>query len=299
MYSSHAVIMDLPRRFMVSCVPRLRLPSLQTKYAPVIPVVPTCRPELLPVPEWEEQFAATFADLRQSLSHYTAQHAPDALAVRAPDGQTVKLPAKRDRKGWYLFCLGIPEDSHTETDAAFKRRSKRTKKAGDTAVTDSSSVTHAESSTGTGAIADSEPNTDIDAMDITVADSVKSEPRIADQATASTAAVSTATNQPEHSAGAADAVMGSTGTVKKAPPFGTNVRPLLHVVLRFDQVYTRQLLNYLIQYTEAHTLSQPLALWLYALLARLDKPILADTAAMLKALYRRVAILRSRLVIQS
>ncbi|KAJ0396938.1 hypothetical protein ATCC90586_008872 [Pythium insidiosum] len=72
--------------------------------------------------------------------------------------------------------------------------------------------------------------------------------------------------------------------------------PHLRLLLQFDQVLTRRLLAYHTDWlADMPALSRARAVWIYALLARLDKPVHADVAAMLRQLLRRCWQLRNTL----
>lgn len=69
--------------------------------------------------------------------------------------------------------------------------------------------------------------------------------------------------------------------------------PTVPLILQLDQVLTQRLLIFLIHYLEDNTyLSSACAAWIYALLARVEKPLHRDTVAVLRQLYRKVSLLR-------
>lgn len=72
--------------------------------------------------------------------------------------------------------------------------------------------------------------------------------------------------------------------------------PHLRLLLQFDQVLTRRLLEHHAEWLEDETaLSRARGVWIYALLARLDKPVHAGVAATIRQLLRRCWQLRSEL----
>ncbi|GMF30367.1 unnamed protein product [Phytophthora lilii] len=74
--------------------------------------------------------------------------------------------------------------------------------------------------------------------------------------------------------------------------------PHLRLLLQFDQVLTRRLLDYHAAWLsdeDAAPLSRARAVWIYALLARLDKPVHANVAATIRQVLRRCWTLRSEL----
>ncbi len=73
--------------------------------------------------------------------------------------------------------------------------------------------------------------------------------------------------------------------------------PLLGIVLRMDDVRVRAVLEELSEHMDdAEELPRALAAWLYALLARLEKPIDADTSSAVRSLYRSCARIRAKQV---
>ncbi|KAL7687941.1 hypothetical protein Plhal304r1_c020g0070641 [Plasmopara halstedii] len=77
--------------------------------------------------------------------------------------------------------------------------------------------------------------------------------------------------------------------------------PHLRLLLKFDQVLTRRLLDYHAAWLcEGVTLlTKARAVWIYALLARLDKPVHSNVAAVIRQILRRCWTLRCELEPQS
>ncbi|CAH0480849.1 unnamed protein product [Peronospora belbahrii] len=73
--------------------------------------------------------------------------------------------------------------------------------------------------------------------------------------------------------------------------------PHLRLLLQFDQVLTRRLLDYHATWLsdEVMLLSRARAVWIYALLARLDKHVHAGVAATIRQILRRCWTLRCNL----
>jgi survival of motor neuron protein-interacting protein 1 len=70
-------------------------------------------------------------------------------------------------------------------------------------------------------------------------------------------------------------------------PYSKNVAPTISLVLQFDQVLTQRVLGYLIEHCQNETrISLEQGAWLYTLLARLEKPLHQDMAALIRELYR-------------
>jgi survival of motor neuron protein-interacting protein 1 len=71
--------------------------------------------------------------------------------------------------------------------------------------------------------------------------------------------------------------------------------PALRIMLHLDAVATAALLKRHVVWLKSRQLSSARAAWLFALLARLDEPIEASTAALLRRLLRRCSSLRAQL----
>ncbi|KAG1711824.1 hypothetical protein DVH05_009066 [Phytophthora capsici] len=85
---------------------------------------------------------------------------------------------------------------------------------------------------------------------------------------------------------------GNPGTDTSATP------PHLRLLLQFDQVLTRRLLEYhatWLSSEDVEKVSRARAVWIYALLARLDKPVHASVAATIRQILRRCWTLRCEL----
>ena len=66
----------------------------------------------------------------------------------------------------------------------------------------------------------------------------------------------------------------------------------MRLLLQFDFVMTQRLVAMHVRWLDACALSHNRALWLYALLARLHKPLHRDTCAVLRQLVKRLLVLR-------
>lgn len=77
---------------------------------------------------------------------------------------------------------------------------------------------------------------------------------------------------------------------------GRGMKPTLPLLFQFDQVLTQKILLLLIDHMEStDSLSSALSEWIYALLARVEKPLHRDVVASLRQLFRRACQLRSNL----
>jgi len=90
-----------------------------------------------------------------------------------------------------------------------------------------------------------------------------------------------------------DDVSSDTG---KSPSKGRALPPLMSIVAHLDQVTVMALLQHHITWFETRSMTPHRAMWLYALLVRLEKPLDPDIAASLRSLLRRLSHFRSKLV---
>jgi survival of motor neuron protein-interacting protein 1 len=75
--------------------------------------------------------------------------------------------------------------------------------------------------------------------------------------------------------------------------------PTVSLLLQMDQVMIRRVLGHLAYYIEEGWSPGPLSQWIYALLARLERPIHRDDAAMLYKFLRRLTHVRAALVLEN
>lgn len=79
----------------------------------------------------------------------------------------------------------------------------------------------------------------------------------------------------------------------------TGSPPYLRLALQFDQILTRKLLMYQVEWLETIQLTKEHAVWIFALLARLDRPTSADVSAIIRQLLRRCWNLRNEMTGQN
>eukprot|EP01083_Nonionella_stella_P192372 711160_1 len=83
--------------------------SKQTSYMPSFRELQSCRSELLPSCEWQEEFLERFSVLHACIE----RHASGELPLHVTD----TLPSSKDRDAWRTFCLGTNEFSNGELQA--------------------------------------------------------------------------------------------------------------------------------------------------------------------------------------
>eukprot|EP01132_Coremiostelium_polycephalum_P007628 gene7628-9384_t len=71
--------------------------------------------------------------------------------------------------------------------------------------------------------------------------------------------------------------------------------PDINLIIQLDHILIVNLVEYHIEWLENKELNQQRSYWIYVLLSVLEKPIDSDTAANLRSLLRRLALLRSKI----
>jgi len=72
------------------------------------------------------------------------------------------------------------------------------------------------------------------------------------------------------------------------------ILPTPILISQFDEITVVALINYYSRWMKKEIITQERAIWLYVLFGLLSKPLLADTAASLRDLYRRFCFLRTK-----
>ena len=207
--------------------------------------------------EWVDQTLANFSQLRLFLEK-ARQQQQHQQQNRQP------VPAMKDRPGWHIFCLGEKE-AHGNTGSYFA----------DDDDGDAKGVAN-ENNDNTEGIKGKEGN-----------------PNIA------------AAMQGQDSGGVKEGSTTVTNTEETArEPWQENlpengVYPSTRMMLQLDQVMIRKVIAHLAHYAQEgwHPCSVQRTLWLYALLARLEKPIHRNDAAVLYGLLK--ALTRARATLTS
>ncbi|KAG5190802.1 survival motor neuron interacting protein 1-domain-containing protein [Tribonema minus] len=86
-------------------------------YIPRLEPVVTCSKSLLAADEWEREALAAFVDIRQYLVYWASQGVGSKYLVywtsqgvgSKESGQRVEVPALKDEQGWHIYCLGCAE----------------------------------------------------------------------------------------------------------------------------------------------------------------------------------------------
>jgi len=301
-----------------------RMRNRQTKYMPEIADIPLCPDELLPSVDWERETLAAFSELRVLLGCFGA---------RGNQHRKQAVPPMKDSQGWHRFCFGTSaestareafddaydDDIDDDEGGAFDKEG---------AVLDDSHVQSGfvaplhTSDGATGALpyppdslglrkrqlcekwqlgeVESIADTANECLERDVLTDADASPAVStaeDLAVVSSSthlhnvAATEATSTPVASV----SVSGSTVTDSATRPLPEAVQPSPSLLMQFDQVLTQRVLAHNIRWLKNSRLANRQAVWLYALLARLEKPLFQDTAAMVRELYRHCCIERARL----
>jgi hypothetical protein len=244
----------------------------QTAYMPVIHRAAACAVAALPCGEWQRTFAANFADLRQALHRYDARKrrrggggggGEDAGNKDGGDGGVgdaacgVRLPSEKATSNeWIAFCLC---DSAGDDDAA-----------------PSSASSSRASSSSSSSLPPTPTPTRLPVLSITQRlDQVRIR-----------AALSALCSHVEQLGGDVvdnDLTTNKSSSVDNGGGDNGATESGDDAALHTNTTRRRR----------TPRLSKRCAVWLYALLARLDKPVAAAVAAALRRLYRALAAVRA------
>lgn len=231
------------------------LSKKQTKYMPEIEQIPVCPEILLPNTEWETEVLSSFSELRTLLGIYGA---------RGTKSRHVPVPPMRNSAAWHLFCLGSEirptsgeildeEDDSCEVIEIFGEGESK----GDVA------------------------NVQVESLSVNIVETDSlhvRKKRLAEE-------LGLEEIIPK------DEVPDTVTTPEIV--YDRNVLPTPSLLMQFDQVLTQALLKHHITWLkESEVMSTNQALWIYSLLARLEKPLFQDTGALIRSLYRRCCELR-------
>ena len=248
----------------------------QTKYMPDMPVIAKCPLSLLPSSDWESDLLIKFDNLRHHIADIAKSYDKKIPRVYS-------VPAMKDENSWFLFCFGDKETLQNSIDSLDID--------GDHAITDTY-----EDGAGTTGKVDNYCETIAIALDcdselllkkrklelsIQTGDDKKTFYEFDD---------SIVTAQEEETAESNAESLQSTTALQD---WTKAMAPTTSLILQFDQVLTQRLLAFHIQWLETSEMSEARSRWLYALLARLEKPICQDTVALVRQLYRRCCNLRA------
>ena len=227
----------------------------QTKYMPSIDPIPTCPSDLLPSSQWENNLLHEFSELRCLLEQLACDESTRE--------RKYVVPALKDHKGWFKFCFGDKNFIFNETADNFDKEDKEECEDDDQVIEEDPKVS-----------LEDKKKVLLDRLLVENEDGMTLEDEgIEDQAI----------NEAILAAEIASAWKGMT-----------NVAPSTSLLLQFDQVMTQRVLAYQIDWLKScNQISTEAGKWIFALLARIDKPLSVDSSSMIRDLYRIVANMRS------
>lgn len=235
----------------------------QTRYMPQVDGIEACPAGFGPDPEWVNTVLYEFSELRGVLGR---------LALRDKDKERkVAVPPMKDRAAWHLFCLGVEEEVEGEDFEEEEEAEEAEEDEGLGNQPEGAEEVEIAGGAGEG-----------DSAAIAVAKRLLAQQMGLDEEASSDAPESTAP---------ASAV--TTTSPKWAGQ--VNAAPTLTLLLQFDHVLNQRLLSTHTDWLGERDLTLPRAQWLYCLLARLEKPLYQDAAAVVRQLYRRCCELRAAL----
>ena len=290
----------------------------QSLYMPTVEKVDECDPTFLPDEEWVSETLYTFSELRRTISQM-AEHQGNKERV-------VKVPPMKHRKSWKQFCFGVAPDTLTKEakDTRMVEDNMGINQEGEEKVQGTLSGRSSDNSSMMLENVETEPDLKLakkrksmvgteggdedgsllQSKRILAARMGLDDSQFSESYTESINKIfdESATTVPPPSTPAPALVDGDwKGPVKQIP-----TPPLL---LQFDQVLTQHLLSMHCDWLEIAEVksagsnegdTETTALetrghWLYCLLARLEKPVYHEAAAVIRRLYRRSCALRASL----
>ncbi|CAN0114720.1 unnamed protein product [Ectocarpus sp. 12 AP-2014] len=263
--------------------------------------VPACPEYLLPSEEWEREVLSTFVDLRQYMRRWKATAAVSP-AEREP------VPALKDSTGWHIFCLGYADQEEEDDEEVVESGAAQQQP-----IPPPASVTTTTSAAAVSGGASRDPRRDDDAQSTYCTAPVESsamfdmfsatlgkataeeereqgrdgKPRSPSSSTTATAAP-TAPSASTTASGDAPIGQAERRTGRewlRTHPHGTP--PTMRLAMQFDQVLTQKVLAFHADWLRDHLLSRARAVWIYTLLACLEKPLGSETAALVREILRR------------
>ena len=255
----------------------------QTKYMPVLDEIASCPEHLQPTEEWVCEVLYAFSELRQTL----------ALLAETPQNKerVVAVPAMKDSTSWKAFCFGWgivdeePDNNVLSDDDDVNSVSDA----------DPESADEKES-----AVPEREPelmqDTDKYQEDFLVKESKNRVLAMLEAPSIFQGTAHVAEVRAEHLLSQLSKVTPLTNkSVRQRWSGAEQQQPTTALLLQFDQVLTQRLLAMHTNWLNSTEISEAKGQWLYGLLARLEKPLYQDSAAVVRQLYRRCCILRSQL----
>ena len=245
--------------------------SRQTKYMPEIDAIEECPEHLQPTEDWVCDVLYAFSELRLTLDRLGSD--------KENKERSVKVPAMKDANAWSCFCLGVP---HVDDSEGGKDMEDDGAEAGDTK------------------------------MDTNMNEEEQEDPLLA-LLQSKKRALELVDNAAMNEDGEVIEERGKdkgkkNGAEEKEKSYEKwegvyNHQPTTALLLQFDQVLTQRLLSMHVDWLCETDESRLYPLekrgqWLYGLLARLEKPLYQDAAAVVRRLYRRCCALRFSLGIE-
>lgn len=237
----------------------------QTRYMPQVDGIEACPGGYGPDPEWASTVLYEFSEMRGVLGR---------LALRDKDKERrVAVPPMKDRAAWHLFCLGVEEEAEEGEEEEDGGMGDQPGDGGE-----------------------GEEDGDEEEGEVEIEGEGGAENGAGEGDSAAIAAAKRLLAQQMGLEDGDPPV--PTAPAAAAPPKWAgqvNVAPTLTLLLQFDHVLIQRLLATHTDWLCARDLTLPRAQWLYCLLARLEKPLYQDAAAVVRQLYRRCCELRAAL----
>eukprot|EP01041_Mallomonas_annulata_P002008 gene2007-3902_t len=254
----------------------------QTQYMPRIDDISACPEHLTASPDWEKEVLASFSELRTLLGYYGA---------RGMKQRKQPVPPMRDSKAWQRFCIG-PDTDDIESDETSDQEGDdvdesivqlsdpsledRKRKLYDALDQESEWTVSGNEEKKRDNISNNDNNISLPDVPIPIADSD----------TCNMISIDITTPPPPPPSEGGEEVQPPPPLLVLPVTYLEGVSPTPSLLMQFDQVMTQKVLSHHVSWLERKELSVSRAAWIYALLARLEKPLYQDTAAVVRNLYR-------------
>ena len=258
----------------------------QSKYMPEIKDIKQCPESLQPSDEWVKDVMYSFSELRGVLARL--------LATQQNKLRVVSVPAMKDVAAWRMFCLG---EGEVEENEGYNGIAQNVEDELDQHI-----VMEKDAGNEGASISDDDYASDASA-DGTIdgrAGTDEGTAALRESKLRLLAALNSMDTLPTEKQNEESKVKERTEILEFPIWTGTKCHlPTTAMLLQFYQVLTQHLLKLHCEWLHGTGISELRGQWLYGLLARLEKPLYNDTAAVVRSLYRRCSELRSNIDIDA
>ena len=266
----------------------------QTKYMPQVDGIMSCPEVYQPDSDWVSNVLYEFSELRSVLGRLGLQDKERRVAV----------PAMKDRATWHLFCLGVEE--RIGEGLGDEEGGEEGEEGDDDEVDEEEDEEDEEEDEQEHGGQPGEANQAThngEQSAVVQQEEEGAEPQgfeqlvqlLEDKKKQLSLQMGLGPDAPGHDA-LAPAPAPSPAPAKESWAGQVNSQPTTTLLMQFDHVLIQKLLAMHTDWLAGRDMSVARGQWLYGLLARLEKPLYQDAAAVVRQLYRRCCELRAGLL---